>query len=61
MEKFNQREYIQQYQKKHYAVFKVDLKKEEKEELDTLLEKENLSKAQFLRNAIQELKSKQKK
>lgn len=58
MEKFNQKKYIQQYQKKNYSVFKVDLKKEEKLELDTLLKKENLTKAQFLRNAIQELKEK---
>lgn len=61
MEKFNQKEYIQKYQKEHYAVFKVDLKKEEKLELDSLLEKNHLTKAQFLRNAIQDLKNKQKK
>lgn len=59
--KFNQKEYIQNYQKEHYAVFKVDLKKEEKLELDSLLKKNNLTKAQFLRNAIQDLKNKQKK
>lgn len=58
---FNQKEYIQNYQKEHYATFKVDLKKEEKIELDSLLEKNNLTKAQFLRNAIQELKKKPKK
>lgn len=56
MKKFNQKEYIQNYQKEHYSAFKVDLKKEEKEELDVLLKKGNLTKAQFLRNAIVDLK-----
>lgn len=56
MEKFNQKEYIQKYQKEHYSVFKVKLKKEEKNELDKLLIKANLNQAQFLRKAISILK-----
>ena len=32
MEKFNQKKYIQDYQKEHYSIFKVKLKKEEKKE-----------------------------
>lgn len=61
MKKFNQKEYIQQYQKEHYSIFKVKLKKEEKKKLDELLATANLNQAQFLRNAIQDLKNKQKK
>ena len=56
MEKFNQKKYIQDYQKEHYSIFKVKLKKEEKKELDELLNKIGLNQAQFLRNAIQKLK-----
>ncbi len=56
--KFNQKEYIKDFHKLNYSQFKVDLKKEEKEELDNLLMKKNLTKAQFLRNAIEELKKK---
>lgn len=56
MEKFNQKEYIQKYQKEHYSIFKVKLKKEEKKELDELLAKTGLNQAQFLRNAIKDLK-----
>ncbi len=61
MEKFNQKKYIQDYQKEHYSIFKVKLKKEEKKELDELLAKTELNQAQFLRNAIQELRNRQKK
>lgn len=61
MEKFNQKEYIQQYQKEHYSIFKVKLKKEEKKELDELLTEIGLNQAQFLRNAIQDLKKSLKK
>lgn len=56
MEKFNQKKYIQNYQNEHYSIFKVKLKKEEKKELDELLVAANLNQAQFLRNAIQDLK-----
>lgn len=56
MEKFNQTKYIQKYIKEHYSTFKVDLKKEEKEELDRLLKKKKMTKADFLRKAIKQFK-----
>lgn len=60
MEKFNQQRYIQNYNKEHYKTFKVDLKKDEIEELEDLLKKKKLSKAQFLRNAISQFKKSSK-
>lgn len=57
-ETFNQKEYILNYKKEHYLTFKVDLKKEDKLELDLLLKKHNLTKKQFLLNAWEELKNK---
>lgn len=51
-----QKSYIQEYNKEHYKTFKVDLKKEELQELNELLKKEGLTKAQFLRDAITALK-----
>ena len=50
MNKFNQKEYINEYNKQHYSIFKVSLKKEEKEELNKLLKQNNL------RNSIKDLK-----
>lgn len=61
MKKFDQKKYIQNYQNEHYSIFKVKLKKEEKKELDELLAAVNLNQAQFLRNAIQNLKTSLKK
>jgi predicted DNA-binding protein len=58
MEKFNQQKYIQEYNKDHYKTFKVDLKKEELEELNKLLKKKKMTKATFLRQSIEELKKK---
>ncbi len=58
--KFNFQEYQNQYDKDHYSAFKVKLKKKEKKELDDLLEKLGITKADFLRNAINELKKNQK-
>lgn len=55
---FNQQKYIQEYNKKHYKTFKVDLKKEEFDELNELLKEKNLTKAKFLRDAIEKLKKK---
>ncbi len=59
--KFNQNEYINEYKKKHYSPLKINLKKEEKKELDMLLAEEGLTQAQFVRNAIAKLKAKKKK
>lgn len=56
MKKNNQLKYIQEYNKEHYKAFKVDLKVQELDELEALLQKKGLSKAQFLRNAIKDLK-----
>ena len=61
MEKFNETKYKREYNKQHYSTFKVDLLKKEKEDLDQLLKELNLTKAQFLRNAIEELKKNEKK
>lgn len=48
--------YKVEYNKKHYKAFKVDLKIEELEELEEILKKKGLTKAQFLRNAIKVIK-----
>lgn len=56
MSGFNQKKYEQNWHKEHYSTFKVDLKKDEKEELDDILKKQNLSKADFLRKSINNLK-----
>ena len=58
---FNQKEYINKYKKEHYSTFKVELPKATKKELDEILKLQNLTKSQFLRNAINDLKSKIKK
>ena len=49
------------YNKEHYKAFKVDLKKEELQELEELLKKENKTKAQFLRDAIKQYKESKNK
>lgn len=56
MEKFNQQKYIQEYNKEHYKEFRVNMKIDEIKELEKLLKDNHLTKAQFLRNAINELK-----
>lgn len=53
---FNQKEYIKNYNKENYSTFKVDLKKEEKEELDDLFKKLNIKKSDFLRKSIENFK-----
>ncbi len=55
--KFNKKEYDINYKKLHKKQFKVDLNIEEYNHLEKLLVKYNLSKAQFLRNSIEQLKS----
>ena len=57
MEQFNQRKYIIEYNKEHYKAFKVDLKVEELEELEKILKEKEMTKAQFLRDAIKKIKS----
>ena len=56
-EKFDSNKYKQKYAQEKYKTFKVDLKKEEWEELDELLTKIDMTKADFLRKAIEQLKN----
>ncbi len=54
--KFDKRKYDIEYRKKNKKSFQVDLNISEYEELEKLLLKKNLTKAQFLRNCIDILK-----
>lgn len=56
MSDFNQKEYIKGWKKENYKQFKVELKKEEKENLDRELKKHNLSGSDFVRIAFDYLK-----
>lgn len=56
MEKFDKTKYDMNYRKSHKAQFNVDINKNEKEELDTLLSENMMTKTEFLRNAINQLK-----
>lgn len=56
--KFDKRKYDIEYIRTHKKQFRVDLNILEFNELDVLLKERNLSKTQFLRNAIKELKKK---
>lgn len=58
---FNQNEYIKQYKKEHYSPLKINLKKEEKKELDELLREINMTQTEFVRNAIENLKKEMQK
>ena len=49
-------EYDKQYKKDNYKQFKVYLKKDEKEELDSLLKERNISSSAFIRLSIKALK-----
>lgn len=48
---FNQDKYINEFKKKYYKQFKVELFKEDSEKLDVLLKEKLLSKADFVRIA----------
>lgn len=54
--KFDQNKYKQEYNKKNYSRFLVDLPKKDKEELDELLKQNGITKAEFLRWAIEQYK-----
>ena len=56
--KFDKKKYDIEYRKKHKLRFVVDLNINEMYELNDLLKDKNLTKVQFLRNAIEELKKK---
>jgi len=55
MDKFNESKYKQQYSKEHYKKFNVDLKKEEFDFLTKILKEKNITKVQFVRDAIKNL------
>ena len=59
--KFDQSKYKQQYGREHYKVFKVDLKKEEFEGLEKMLNEDKKTKADFLRESIKIYKEKRNK
>lgn len=52
---FNQSKYITNWQKENKKQFKVSLNKKEFEKADNLLKKNNLSKIQFVRLALEAL------
>lgn len=56
MKKFNKKEYDVAYHKLHKKKFAVDLNIKEYEELDCLLKSKNMTKVDFVRNAINDLK-----
>lgn len=53
---FNRDKYIKQYKKENYKQFSTVLKKEEMQELDELMAKLEMNRAEFLRYAIKKLK-----
>ena len=56
MKYFNKTGYDINYRKKFKSQFNVDLNKDEKDELDLLLNNKGLTKSDFLRAAMQSLK-----
>lgn len=56
MEKFNQSQYINDYRKAKKKQFNVDLNKEEFEELNKILKDKNMTKVDFVRQALKRLK-----
>lgn len=53
---FNKREYDNNYDKEHYSQFKAKLNKDEKKEIDDFLEKNNLTKREFIRKSYKIMK-----
>lgn len=49
---FNQREYINNYKKEHYAKLSVDLRKEDKEKLAKICKEQGITIKQFILQAI---------
>ena len=54
-EKFNQKEYINDWKKKNRVQWKVDLPIEEKEKYDKILSEKGLSRRDFLKLAFDKL------
>lgn len=53
---FNKKKYDIKFRKEKYSRFLVDLPKEVKQELDTILKEDGLTKATFLKLAISQYK-----
>ena len=58
MSNFDKKAYDIKYRREHKARISVDLNIDEMNELNKLLDKNNMKKAEFIRWAIQELKKK---
>lgn len=55
---FSKKEYDQNYKKKHKKIFAVELNIEEYNEMYKLLDKLNIQKVKFVRDAFENLKNK---
>lgn len=55
-EKFNPTKYKNDYKKENYKQFSTVLKKDEMEELNKLMKKLDMNRAEFLRYAIKKIK-----
>lgn len=55
---FNQREYINNYKKEHYAKLSVDLRKEDKEKLTEICKEQGITIKQFILQAIKDQEDK---
>ncbi len=51
--KMDRKHYEKKYKKEHYARFSADLKPEEKKRVDDYCTKEGISKADFIRRALE--------
>ena len=55
---FNQRQYINDYKKEHYAKLSVDLRKEDKEKLTEICKEQGITIKQFILQAIKDQEEK---
>ena len=55
---FNQREYINNYKKEHYAKLSVDLRKEDKDKLTEICKEQGITIKQFILQAIKDQEDK---
>lgn len=55
--KLDRKEYEKKYKKEHYARFSADLKPEEKQRVDDYCKDEGISKADFIRRALDMLEN----
>ena len=54
---FNQTEYINQYKKEHYVQVKVELTREQKQELINICNRQGISIRKFIVNSIERAKN----